>query len=192
MLNRTGVQGAGLKILADARVPLRELDLGRSRLSVGALELLEGFRALEVLHLDGMLVDGERLAALRHLPLHTLTVSTTAVVVADLRELKRLRRLDLSGTDLDDSGARHLAALDRLAVLGVRDTAFGDDGLLELTRRLPSLRRVYAGQNQFSEAAIARARAINPRLAVDRTGQALDLHLDDPEPTDRSPHSPVR
>jgi tetratricopeptide (TPR) repeat protein len=176
-LDRTRVRGSGLRSLPTA---LRELDLARSRLDFDALETLARFQSLEVLHLDGMLVDGERLTTLERLPLHTLTVKKTPVETADLVDLRQLRSLDLSGTDLDDEGVVHLAALERLTVLGVRETRLGDNGLLALAGA-PSLRRLCADVGQFSDAAVEGALKVNPNLVVERTGQVLDLHLDDPE-----------
>jgi len=57
-----------------------------------------------------------------------------------LRDLKKLRSLDLGGTDITDAGLVHLRDLTALIHLNLSNTAVTDAGIDELQKALQKLR----------------------------------------------------
>jgi hypothetical protein len=119
--------------------------------------------------------------------------------LARLEGLRKLRRLDLSGTEVGASGAPTLAKysqlqalrlwnceqagdeaaaalrqLGGLQTLDLAKTALGDAGLNALSG-MPSLRKLYVGETKVTPEAVAAFRKANPGVEVSWTPPAPEI-----------------
>jgi Leucine-rich repeat (LRR) protein len=116
---------------------LRFLSLANTHVTDGGLQSLVGLTRIERLDLSGTQATDAGLPLLAKLAnlvelrlgstMSTLGRLDQATLVTDaglrhLRPLKRLKRLDLSGTQISDAGLKHLLALESLEYLDLRDT----------------------------------------------------------------------
>lgn len=116
-LDLDGITDAGLAHIAHLR-GLRELNLSGDRLTGAALAHLEGLEGLQTLRIGGVRwesLENDDLSHLAHLTgLRELSVTRqpgiTAAGLRHLRGLRRLRRLDLSGTWVSTQAAADLRA----------------------------------------------------------------------------------
>ncbi len=164
----------GINIFARSQHLLRleQLDLSHNGLDAGALEIL---------------AEVANVPRLRALGLHgnpKLGDSGTNSL-APLRKLEGLRRLDLSGNDLDGSAFAAILEGDPLPALHtliLHGNHFGDDGLTALaeapilSRMLGRQPRLDLRQNQIGPhgmAALLRSRKIAPLISLDLAGNSL-------------------
>jgi hypothetical protein len=121
---------------------LRQLSLGRTKVTDRGLVALAAARQLEWLDLSFTSATDEGLAAFGQCGrLRQLFLEQTAVTDAALDgigKLRELEELDLSGTKITDSGLKRLSGLTRLRTLYLTNCAITDEGL----DHLRSLKRI--------------------------------------------------
>jgi hypothetical protein len=172
------VTGAGLRGLK-AMPALRRLSLnGAQKRNSGTwsvsltdldLDAIAGLQRLEALDLGGVkLTDAgvtklTRLANLRELDLSRTQTSSEGLRKLGIRGLERLDLWRAKG--IDDSAAEALAGMQKLALLDLAGTSFGDAGLEKLAAN-KSLRRLFLRDSRVTRAGIEVFRAAHPGCEV--------------------------
>jgi len=176
-LSQTGLTDAGLAFLL--HLPLHRLELSPSMTDAG-LQSLGSLHKLRHLDLSQTQVTDAGVAALAAFPrLETLLASrrwTSAglIKLADLPGLRRsLRRLDLSGTEINDHATGVLALFENLEELALTGTTITDLTIGRLAR-LPKLRALELSDTLMTGAGLAELRAL-PKLEV--LSISMDEHL---------------
>ncbi|OYV85611.1 MAG: hypothetical protein B7Z73_13230 [Planctomycetia bacterium 21-64-5] len=140
-LEKPEVTNAGMVHLRRLR-QLRQLSLTRAKIDSDGLANLEALSELRWLELDLTNVGDDGLKHLRHLPaLTTLSLQLTGITDAGLIELTKLPALDnfldLNGTEVTDAGVETLKQLRRLRRLELGRTKVTAEGIRKLREALP-------------------------------------------------------
>jgi hypothetical protein len=99
-------------------------------------------------------------------PVVAVNLGVTCITDAELKELKefkRLRRLDLSATPVTDAGLKELKGLTSLEELYLGSTQVTDAGLQELTE-LKNLRILEVSGTRVTDAGLTKLREVLPNL----------------------------
>jgi Leucine-rich repeat (LRR) protein len=104
------------------------------------------------------------LKKLRRLDLSGAAVTSAGLkTLAQLPDLRRLNLWNVKG--IDASAAAHLEVLTKLAILDLSDTAIGDDMLARLGK-LPALKRLYMNDTNVTAAGVAAFQKQHPAIVV--------------------------
>jgi hypothetical protein len=122
------------------------------------------------LNLAGIKITDLGAAELKPLTeLRSLDLSQTDVtnkVVGELAGLPNLERLSLWRVKrIDDGAAEQLVRMNRLAMLDLAETSFGEKGL-EQIRSMKQLRKLYLGGSAVTAGAVEAFRRANPLCEV--------------------------
>ncbi len=143
-LGRTKVSDQGLAHLAPCK-NLDWLDLSGTKITDTGLASLQGCTALTQLFLEGTKITDESLKPIGKLAnLEELDLSAVPITdggLAHLAPLKKLKILHLTNSPISDAGLAHLKALASLESLETGGTKVTAAGLAELRSALPKLKR---------------------------------------------------
>lgn len=147
-----------------------------------SLSEFDNTNVTEDLVMRGSKLTGPGLAHLIHLPLRRLALSTSNMpnrAIDEIKHMKKLEILDISGTNVDDQGLIELAKLPKLKTLFIKDEEkISNHGLANLAT-FQTLETLYLSKNQWLRAEGIRNIAKCPALRVlklDRSGiSAPDL-----------------
>ncbi|MBS1957159.1 MAG: protein kinase [Cyanobacteria bacterium SZAS-4] len=147
-----------------------------------SLREFDNTNVTEELVMRGSKLTGPGLAHLIHLPLKRLAVSTSNMpnrAIDEIKHMKKLEILDISGTNVDDQGLIELAKLPKLKTLYIKDEEkISNRGLANLAA-FPALDTLYLSKDEWLRAEGIRNLAKCPSLRVlklDRSGiSAPDL-----------------
>jgi hypothetical protein len=164
LLAGTDAGDAGIAHLV--RLPLRQLDLARTRVTDATLARLRGL-PLERLDLTSTNVTDNGVMALSGLPLSVLTLRDTKVRGSGLVALTGadLKSLDLSRTQTADAALAGLEKTRRIDALDLSDTPLTDQAVPYL-ERIPGLRVVELAGTRIGPAGIGRLKQSRPGLTV--------------------------
>jgi internalin A len=154
----TNITDTGLENLAPL-TGLKHLALGRSRLSESSMGMLGVLTTLESLDLSGprAVARNQRGSAGGPMP---------DTLVAAISGLKELRVLKLGYSEIDASGLRRLAVLERVEKLGLECCPRVDDGGLKELAAWKSLKYLDVQETRATEAGIADLRAARPGIQI--------------------------
>ncbi len=147
-----------------------------------SLSEFDNTNVTEELTMRGSKLEGPGFAHLIHLPLRKLAISTNSMpnrAIDEIKHMKKLEILDISGTNVDDQGLIELAKLPKLKTLFIKDEEkITNHGLANLAG-LRTLDTLYLSKDAWLRAAGIRNLANCPSLRVlklDRSGiSAPDL-----------------
>lgn len=143
-LGRTKVSDAGVEWLTGCTA-LEWLDLSFTTTSDAGVSAVAAATDLRRLSLEGTAITDASLEVIaRFTQLEELDLSGTKITdagVAKLRGLKRLKILWLTGTQVSDMSLTHLQALSQLEFLEVSQTNVTAESLAKLKTKLPQLNR---------------------------------------------------
>jgi len=154
----TNITDSGLENLAPL-TGIKHLALGRSRLSESAMGMLGVLSTLESLDLSGprAVARNQRGRAGGPMP---------DSLIAAISALKELRALKLGYSEIDASGLRRLAVLERVEKLGLECCPRVDDGALKELAAWKSLKYLDVQETRATEAGIAVLRAARPGIQI--------------------------
>ncbi|GAB4383163.1 MAG: hypothetical protein Kow0022_02290 [Phycisphaerales bacterium] len=92
-------------------------------------------------------------------------VGVTDAVMSAIGQLRGLRSLNISRSQVTIAGLERLRALARLEVLNIYGCSVGEDAV-DVIARMPMLKRVYVWQTGMDAPAVQRLRALRPELEV--------------------------
>ena len=122
-----------------------------------------------IINVDGATTIGDE--GLTHIAaadldcLRLIDARVTDQGLQQLRGLKRLTMLDLTGNPITDDGLQPLAALERLEYLTLRGTAVGDAGILRLAG-LPKLVYLNVQETRVTPAGVAALQLLLPDCQI--------------------------
>jgi hypothetical protein len=140
-LDGTEVTDRGLEYLADMK-ELRTLGLGSTAVTDSGVRRLAQLTRLEGLNLRATGIPDRAVAWLarcfgRQDFRVTYKSKVTDAALADLRQLTRLKWLDLGMTEITDFGLRHMETLKDLEVVDLSGTLVTEQGVKKLQQALP-------------------------------------------------------
>jgi Leucine-rich repeat (LRR) protein len=126
---------------------LKELKLGKTRITVRGWKLIRSLTSLELLSVgrgitDAGLAEIAHLSSLKALYLRDHNLSNTGL--AHLAQITSLEELELSGGRINDAALSHLTKLPSLEYLLLTGENFTDNGMVHL-KNVPSLRTLHFG-----------------------------------------------
>ncbi|MFN0054644.1 MAG: hypothetical protein ACKV0T_20930, partial [Planctomycetales bacterium] len=149
---------------------LKRLSLANSALTDAGLAQLAKFHGLTDLDLRGTAVGEPGLGALTKLPalksLYLDGTQATSGVLPRLESAGLLEELDLSGCPVTNELIGQWPVLRRLHGLWLSRTPLGDEGLLALSEKCPSLRFVAVDETSISLAGLSRYVKSHPDVQV--------------------------
>jgi Leucine-rich repeat (LRR) protein len=154
----TNITDNGLENLAPL-TGLKHLSLGRSRLSESAMGILGVLSTLESLDLSGPRTVARNQRGRAGGPMPDSLVSA-------MSELKELRALKLGYSEIDASGLRRLAVLERVEKLGLECCPRVDDRGLKELAAWQGLRYLDVQETRTTDTGIADLRAARPDIQV--------------------------
>jgi len=154
----TNITDNGLENLAPL-TGLKHLALGRSRIGESAMGMLGVLSTLESLDLSGprAVARNQRGRAGGPMP---------DSLVAAIAALKEMRALKLGYSEIDASGLRRLAVLERVEKLGLECCPRVDDGALKELAAWKSLKYLDVQETRTTETGIAALRAARPAIQI--------------------------
>lgn len=134
-----------------------------------SLSEFDNTNVTEDLTMRGSKLQGPGLAHLIHLPLRRLAISTNSMpnrAIDEIKHMKKLEILDISGTNVDDQGLIELAKLPKLKTLFIKDEErISNRGLANLAA-LQTLDTLYLSKDAWLRAEGIRNLAKCPSLRV--------------------------
>lgn len=127
----TPVSDAHMAALA-AFTDIERLDISATEVSDLGLQALAALPRLSDLTLNGLRVSDQGLLPLAKVPLQRLAAAHTALTGRNLKPFAGLVDLNLSDSEIDEEGARQVAALPALARLDVSFTSLGDSAVAKI------------------------------------------------------------
>jgi hypothetical protein len=147
--------------------PVIKVDLHQTTISDRDLAVLTAFPDLQILDLRLTGVGDEGVAHLKNLTkLRFLNLFRSQLTDTGLTYLNRMSELEtllIGGTKVSDKGMVHLKSFKKLKKVSLFDTQVGDAGLDQLAG-LAKLQVLLLGKSQVTEAGIKRIEAARPGL----------------------------
>lgn len=165
------VTAKGGRVTTDPALGIVGVDLSYTWIGDTDLERIASLKNLRSLDLSFVRVTDRGIERLRHLPNVEHLVLHSAEQITDLaltyfRGWKKLRRLDLGGTDITDIGVEFLSSFENLEVLDISVTQATDNGIEFLTA-LPRLRELKIGGNVMTASALMSLRVLPNLVSLD-------------------------
>ena len=167
------ITAAGITYL-EPLTPMRLLDLSETRISEDSLARLQGMSNLRDLRLNNCRLTDRSLEAIKgHTSLLSLKIAANSRIsddgAAHLTELANLQRLDLSGTRVTDACLDSLLELKKLRILTLSSTDLTDAGVARLAE-LVSLEELRLQGVKISDAALTPLGELEKLTYLDVTG----------------------
>jgi hypothetical protein len=147
------------------------VDLHKTRVMDGDLELFEGVTSLCTVNLYGTAITDAGLLHLSGLTgLRVLNLNDTAITDNGLKSLRRLaslEELDLAHTRITDAGLENLRSQTSLQKLALNGSSISDRGLRHL-HGVRNLKQLYLGDTRVTDAGAQELRQALPRVSIIR------------------------
>jgi imidazolonepropionase-like amidohydrolase len=161
------IEALGGKIQYNAEKAAVKVDLNNAKISNEDLKNLAPLAELETLDLRITPVGDEGMAHLRNLKklkfLNLFRTNLSEKGLAELRDLTQLETLLIGGTRVTDEGLKHLENFSKLRKVSVFRTGVSDAGLKHF-EKLPSLEVLLIGESKISAEGARRLQGVLPKI----------------------------
>ncbi|MDQ6707410.1 MAG: hypothetical protein M3Z85_15710 [Acidobacteriota bacterium] len=169
------IQDLGGSVTRNPKGSITGASLRGTWVSDADLRRLSEFPALATLDLSLTHITDQGMQEIKNLRgIEDLSLRFTEYVtdegIAAIKDWKRLKRLNLHGTKVGDTGLEHIAGIAPLESLDVGSTLMTDVGLERLTT-LPNLRRLAMGANELGDAGLQALRQMPNLTYLDLSGR---------------------
>jgi internalin A len=169
------IEDLGGSVVRNAQGKITAVSLRGTWVADGDLARLRQLPDLTSLDLSLTHITDQGMQEIKSLPnIEELTLYFTEYVtdegVAAIKDWKHLKRLNLHGTKVGDTGLEHIAGIKTLESLDVGSTLMTDVGLERLTNLL-NLRRLTMGGNELGDAGLQALRQMPGLTYLDLSGR---------------------